>query len=148
MARLYRASYNGTLGRMAGVEEDCRAALEEFRVLGDKWGMAITLAQLAEFTELRGDHRASIAALAQAGGGSPRTSVPGATGPTSWDGWRSSARGPATWRVPGRSGGAAMLAAAALGGLSESSRMLGMMRAEIAWRAGPGRGDPVLRGGA
>ncbi len=67
MARLYRGSYTSTLGRMDGVEADCRAALEEFRALGDTWGTAITLAQLAEFTEMRGDHRASIAALTEAG---------------------------------------------------------------------------------
>jgi predicted ATPase/DNA-binding SARP family transcriptional activator len=135
MARLYRASYNGTLGRMAGVEEDCRAALEEFRVLGDKWGMAITLAQLAEFTELRGDHRASIAALAQAG---VLAQDLGAWGDRPYIVGRLAL-------IRARSGdlagawtewAAAMLAAAALGGLSESGRMLGMMRAEIAWRAG------------
>jgi hypothetical protein len=135
MARLYRASYKGTLGRMDAVEEDCRGALEEFRVLGDKWGMAITLAQLAEFTELRGDHRASIAALAEAG---VLAQDLGAWGDRPYIVGRLAL-------IRARSGdlaGAwaqwsdAMLAAADLGGLSESGRMLGMMRAEIAWRAG------------
>jgi hypothetical protein len=135
MARLYRASYHGTLGRMDGVEEDCRAALEEFRVLGDKWGMAITLAQLAEFTELRGDHRASIDALAQAG---VLAQDLGAWGDRPYIVGRLAL-------IRARSGdlagawtqwSAVVLAAAALGGLSESGRMLGMMRAEIAWRTG------------
>ena len=48
---------------MEGVEADCQAALADFRALGDKWGMAVVLTQLAEFAELRGDHTASIAVL-------------------------------------------------------------------------------------
>src|SRR5262249_55021452 len=41
-------------------------ALGQFREFGEKWGTAIALAQLAEFTELRADHAASIAALEEA----------------------------------------------------------------------------------
>jgi predicted ATPase/DNA-binding SARP family transcriptional activator len=63
---LYRASNRGSLGHMDGTEADCLAALREFRSLGESWGTAITLAQLAEFAELRADHAASIAALDQA----------------------------------------------------------------------------------
>jgi predicted ATPase len=66
MGRLYRASYGGALGRLDGAEDDCRAALEEFRALGETWGTAISLTQLAEFTEFRADHRATIEALEEA----------------------------------------------------------------------------------
>jgi predicted ATPase/DNA-binding SARP family transcriptional activator len=67
MALLYRASYSSTLGRLdAATEADCAAALAGFRKLGEKWGTAITLTQLAEFTELRADHAAAIAELAEA----------------------------------------------------------------------------------
>jgi hypothetical protein len=59
MARVYRASYLGNLGQMDGVEADCRAAMEEFRALGDQWGMALTLAQLAEFRPVVGSSRNS-----------------------------------------------------------------------------------------
>jgi len=136
MARLYRSSYTSTLGRIGGsVEADCRAAAEEFRVLGDKWGQAIAQAQLAEFTELRGDHGESIAVLTEAGtlghelgawGDLPYiegrlATIRARAGdlPGAWAEWR---------RVED--------AVAAQGGPGESSRWLSMMRAEIAWRAG------------
>jgi predicted ATPase/DNA-binding SARP family transcriptional activator len=66
MGRLYRASYAGALGRLDGTEEDCHAALALFRELGETWGTAITLTQIAEFVELRADHSAAIAALEEA----------------------------------------------------------------------------------
>ncbi len=66
MGRLYRASYGSALGRLNGAEEDCLAALGEFRALGETWGTAITLTQMAEFIELRADHAATIAALEEA----------------------------------------------------------------------------------
>jgi predicted ATPase/DNA-binding SARP family transcriptional activator len=67
MGLLYRASNRSSLGHMDGTEADCLAALREFRSLGESWGTAITLAQLAEFAELRADHAASIAELEEAG---------------------------------------------------------------------------------
>jgi predicted ATPase len=66
MGRLYCASYGSTVGRLDGAEEACREALGMFRELGEMWGTAITLTQLAEFVELRADHAASIAALEEA----------------------------------------------------------------------------------
>jgi predicted ATPase/DNA-binding SARP family transcriptional activator len=66
MGLLYRASNRSSLGLMDGTEADCLAALREFRRLGESWGTAITLAQLAEFAELRADHAASIAELEEA----------------------------------------------------------------------------------
>jgi ATP/maltotriose-dependent transcriptional regulator MalT len=135
MARVYRASYLGSLGRMDGVEADCRAALEEFRALGDKWGMALSLAQLAEFSELRGDHAASLVILEESGevgrdlntwGDLPyiqgrRATVLARAGdlPGAWSAWQQAER-----------------AQAGLGGYTDSGRYLNVMRAEIAWRAG------------
>jgi hypothetical protein len=135
MARLYRASYTSTLGQMDGVEADCGAALEEFRALGDKWGTAITLAQLAEFTEMRGDHRASIAALTEAGAA---TRELGAWGDRPYiEGRLALIRARAGDLAGAWTDFAAVeRAAAALSGYAESGRVLGSMRAEIAWRAG------------
>ncbi len=135
MARLYRSSYGSTLGTMEGTEEDCRGALEEFRALGDKWGMAITLAQLAELTELRGDHAAAAAALeesAQLGreldawGDLPY--IQGRLAPV----WARAGDLPRAWAEWER----AERAAAGIDGYTDSGRWLGLMRAEIAWRAG------------
>jgi predicted ATPase/DNA-binding SARP family transcriptional activator len=66
MGMLYRASHASELGRLAGAEQDLRVALREFRGLGEKWGTALVLTTLADFTELRGDHAGSIAALEEA----------------------------------------------------------------------------------
>jgi hypothetical protein len=66
MASLQRVSYASMLGRLDEAEADCRAALGQFREFGEKWGTAIALAQLSDFTELRADHAASIAALEEA----------------------------------------------------------------------------------
>jgi hypothetical protein len=66
MGRLYTASYGSTVGRPDGAEEACIQALAAFRGLGETWGTAITLTQLAEFVELRADHAAAIAALEEA----------------------------------------------------------------------------------
>jgi predicted ATPase len=135
MARLYRGSYTSTLGRMDGVEEDCLGALEEFRELGDKWGTAITLAQLAEFTEMRGDHRASVAALTEAGAA---TRELGAWGDRPYLEGRLALIRARAGDLAGawRDFAAAERAAAALDGYGESGRILSMIRAEIAWRTG------------
>jgi predicted ATPase len=136
MARLYRSSYARTLGRLSGsVEEDCRVALAEFRALGDKWGRAITLAQLAEFTELRGDHDASVAVLEEARDLGRDLSA--------WSDMRyiegrlATARARAGDLDRARAEWAAVESAAAATGLAtESRRWLDLMRAEIAWRSG------------
>jgi predicted ATPase/DNA-binding SARP family transcriptional activator len=60
------ASYGVSLGRLGGAEEHCRAGLTELRALGEQWGVAMALTQLADFTELRADHAASIAAITEA----------------------------------------------------------------------------------
>jgi hypothetical protein len=66
MGQIYAATYAISLGRLDGAEDRCRAGLAEMRTLGEQWGVAIALTTLAEFTELRADHAASIAAVAEA----------------------------------------------------------------------------------
>jgi predicted ATPase/DNA-binding SARP family transcriptional activator len=65
-ALMYRATYRASAGWMDGVEADCLAALEEFRAIGDAWGVAVTLYQLSEFAGLRGDHAKAVTALEEA----------------------------------------------------------------------------------
>jgi hypothetical protein len=135
MARLYRCSYRSTLGDMDRGEAGCREALEEFRAIGDRWGTAITLAQLAEFTEMRGDHDASIAALTEAGAA---TRELGAWGDRPYIEARLALMRARAGDLAGAWEGfaAAERAAAALNGYGEGGRVLATMRAEIAWRAG------------
>jgi predicted ATPase/DNA-binding SARP family transcriptional activator len=66
VGQAYLSSYDFSLGRLDGAEEHCRAALAELRGLGERWGISMALTQLAEFTELRADHSASIEALTEA----------------------------------------------------------------------------------
>jgi hypothetical protein len=135
MARVYRASYLTNLGRMAGVEADCRAALDEFRAMSDRWGMALTLAQLAEFTELRGDHAASIAVLEESASVGHELAA--------WGDLPYIHSRLATIRArAGDLAGAwtewdrAKRSAMDRGSYDDSGRWLDLMRAEIAWRAG------------
>ena len=64
--RMYRSTYRANVGRMDGAEADCAEALAEFRAIGDAWGVAVTLYQMAEFAGLRGDHAVAVAALEEA----------------------------------------------------------------------------------
>ena len=66
IGQVYLSTYAFSLGTLDGAEEHCRAGLAELRALGEQWGVAMALTQLAEFTELRADHAASIAALTEA----------------------------------------------------------------------------------
>jgi predicted ATPase/DNA-binding SARP family transcriptional activator len=66
VGKVYIASYAVSLGKLDGAEESCRAGLAELRGLGEQWGAAMALTQLAEFTELRADHAASIEAITEA----------------------------------------------------------------------------------
>jgi predicted ATPase/DNA-binding SARP family transcriptional activator len=135
MGLVYRASHARELGRLAGVEDDLRAALREFRALGEYWGSAIALTELAEFTERRGDHASSIAALEEA------ASI----------GRELNAWGDLTYvearlaLVRARAGELARASAeldridaatAARGGTVDIDRWVTLIRAELAWRAG------------
>jgi tetratricopeptide (TPR) repeat protein len=66
LGKIYRSSYAVSLGRLDGAEETCRSGLADLRELGEQWGVAMSLIQLAEFTELRADHADSIAAITEA----------------------------------------------------------------------------------
>jgi tetratricopeptide (TPR) repeat protein len=65
MGLFYRSRFTGQLGRVTEAEADCRAALEEFRPLGDRYVIAIALMYLAEFAELRADHATAIDLLTE-----------------------------------------------------------------------------------
>jgi ATP/maltotriose-dependent transcriptional regulator MalT len=54
------------LGRIDAAEADCRDSLAAFRALGDGWGAASVLIQLAELAQLRGDYPTAVAALQDA----------------------------------------------------------------------------------
>ena len=60
---LYRSTHCLALGRLDDTESDCRTALAQFRVLGDAWGIAVSLMQSAELAQLRGDYATAVAAL-------------------------------------------------------------------------------------
>ena len=64
--RMYRSTYATNAGRLDGAEADCAAALDQFRAIGDPWGIAVCLFQMAEFAALRADHAQAVAALAEA----------------------------------------------------------------------------------
>jgi predicted ATPase/DNA-binding winged helix-turn-helix (wHTH) protein len=66
VGQVHLSSYAQSLGTLDGAEDNCRAGLAELRALGEQWGVAMALTQLAEFTELRADHGASIAAITEA----------------------------------------------------------------------------------
>src|SRR6202012_932095 len=66
MGRVYLSTSGFSLGRLDGAEALCRDALAELRAMGEQWGAAVALTHLAEFTELRAEHAASIAALTEA----------------------------------------------------------------------------------
>ncbi|HTU76562.1 MAG TPA: BTAD domain-containing putative transcriptional regulator [Trebonia sp.] len=133
MARLYRASYLSGLGTMDEVEENCQAALAAFREIGDNWGASVTLAQLVEYSELRGDHAASIVALEE----SERLGrTLGAWGDLPYLNGRLATvyarsgdftRARQAWEKAERD--------AAIRGYDDSTRWIGSMRAEIAWHA-------------
>jgi predicted ATPase/DNA-binding SARP family transcriptional activator len=66
-APMMRCSFGRMLGRIDGAEADCRASLAAFRALGDSWGAASALIQLAELAQVRGDYPTTVAALHEAG---------------------------------------------------------------------------------
>ena len=66
VGHVYLSTYACSQGKLDGAEDHCRAGLAELRALGEQWGVAMALTQLAEFTELRADHQASVTALTEA----------------------------------------------------------------------------------
>jgi tetratricopeptide (TPR) repeat protein len=55
------------LGRIDAAESDYRDSLAAFRALGELWGVASVLIQLADLAQLKGDYATVIAALEEAG---------------------------------------------------------------------------------
>jgi predicted ATPase/DNA-binding SARP family transcriptional activator len=66
IGKVYIASAAVSLGKLDGAEESCRDGVADLRAIGERWGVAMALTVLADFTELRGDHAASIEALTEA----------------------------------------------------------------------------------
>jgi tetratricopeptide (TPR) repeat protein len=66
IGKVHLSAYAVSLGRLDSAEDSCRAGLAELRALGEQWGITVALTQLAELTELRADHAASIEAMTEA----------------------------------------------------------------------------------
>ena len=65
--QVLRASFGRMLGRLESAESDCLESLAAFRALGESWGAASVLIQLAEFAQMRGDFPTALAAVEEAG---------------------------------------------------------------------------------
>jgi predicted ATPase/DNA-binding SARP family transcriptional activator len=63
MLRLLRALFDVNGGDIEGMALDLAAAVESFRVVGERWGLATSLAYLAYTRSTLGDFRGAIAAL-------------------------------------------------------------------------------------
>ncbi len=135
VGQAYLSSYAFSLGTLDGAEEHCRAALAELRGLGERWGISMALTQLAEFTELRADHAASVEALTEAAAIGRELAAWG-------DLCYVEAR---LALIRARTGDLATARAemtrvertvAARGGQMDIDRWIAFMRAELAWREG------------
>ena len=133
---LLRGTFGSMLGRMDWAESDCREALAAFRALGEAWGTAAVLIQLAEFARLRGENAAAVAALEEAGALGKQL---GAWGDLSHIGGKLAA---VRLRMGDLAGARADLERAereeaARGiGPSDSATWLGLVRAELLYREG------------
>ena len=133
---LLRGTFGSMLGRMDWAESDCRDALAAFRALGEAWGTAAVLMQLAEFARLRGENAAAVAALEEAGTLGQQL---GAWGDLSHIGGKLAA---VRLRLGDLAGARADLERAerqesARGiGQSDSATWLGLVRAELLYREG------------
>jgi predicted ATPase/DNA-binding SARP family transcriptional activator len=135
VGQAYLSSYAFSLGTLDGAEQHCRAGLAELRGLGEQWGVSMALTQLAEFTELRADHAASIEALTEAAALGREIAAWG-------DLCYVEAR---LALIRARTGDLATARAemtrvertvAARGGQMDIDRWIAFMRAELAWREG------------
>ena len=135
IGKVYISSYAFSLGRLDGAEDRCRAGLAELRALGEQWGVALALTMLAEFTELRADHAASIDTLTEAAALGRETGVWGDLG------YVEGRLGVVYARAGDLDRGYAELGKArrvmeARGGHVDSDRWVAFMLAELASRAG------------
>jgi len=135
VGQAYLSAYAFSLGRVDGAEGHCRAGIAELRGLGERWGLSMALAQLAEFTELRADHRASIEALTEAAAIGRELSVWGDL--TYVEARLAVIRARAGELTTARAALARVeRSVAARGGHVDSDRWIAFMRAELAWREG------------
>ena len=135
VGHVYLSTYACSQGKLDGAEDHCRTGLAELRALGEQWGVAMALTQLAEFTELRADHQASVTALTEAvaiGGGL------GVWGDLTYVQARLALfRARAGDRERARAEYAQVqLATGARGGDLDTDRWVTFMQAELAWRDG------------
>jgi hypothetical protein len=63
---LMRSTFDRMLGRIDSAEAECRESLAAFRALGESWGAASVLVQLAELAQLRADYATAVTALEDA----------------------------------------------------------------------------------
>jgi DNA-binding SARP family transcriptional activator len=66
MVPLMRGMLGSLLGQLEQTESLCQEFLAAFRALGELWGTAVVLVQLAEFAEIRADYLTGIAAIDEA----------------------------------------------------------------------------------
>jgi len=64
-APFFRGMFRTILGESDEAEADISEALAAYRAIGDAWGTAVALVQLADLAELRAEHDTAIAALAE-----------------------------------------------------------------------------------
>jgi predicted ATPase/DNA-binding SARP family transcriptional activator len=64
---MMRGSFGRMLGRIGWAESDFQQSLAAFRAMGESWGAASVLIQVAELAQLKGDYAEAIAALEDAG---------------------------------------------------------------------------------
>ena len=64
--RMFRAAVAENNGDAAAMQADAEVALQEFRVLGERWGMASCLGTLAQLKTMQGDLDGAIAHLEEA----------------------------------------------------------------------------------
>ncbi|MFF0726871.1 BTAD domain-containing putative transcriptional regulator [Streptomyces sp. NPDC004134] len=66
LLRMIRAAFRENRGYAPGLEEDLEAAAAEFREVGDRWGLAMSLHQLGEYRALLGDAERARAGFEEA----------------------------------------------------------------------------------
>jgi predicted ATPase/DNA-binding winged helix-turn-helix (wHTH) protein len=135
IGQAYLSTYEFSLGTLDGAEEHCRRGLAELRALGERWGVSMALAHLAEFTELRAEHAASIQALTEAAAIGREIGV---WGDLTYIEARLALIRARTGDLAAARAGMADVerAMAARGGRVDTDRWVAFMRAEIAWREG------------
>jgi hypothetical protein len=135
VGQAYLSTYGFSLGRLDSAEEHCRSGLAELRALGEQWGVSMALTQLAEFTELRADHAASIRELTEAAAIGRELGVWGDL--TYVEARLAVIHARAGDLAAARAGMAEVeRAVAARGGHVDTDRWVAFMRAELAWREG------------